>query len=106
MNEKGMHEVCKVVKTAFVRTAGASQVRVLMRSLMTGDGVDYRTNKEMKVKISELKRGDLFRMSESESAPLWVRGEYDKGSRKYSTYKYDDVCHERFMKGGREVWQS
>lgn len=57
-----------------------------------------------KAKISELKRGYLFRMSASESAPLWVRGEYDRGSREYSVYKWDDVCHERFMKGGREVW--
>lgn len=86
--------------------------RILERGAHNGGArlviVIRRTSKTVmeKVTISRLKKGDLFRMSASESAPLWVRGEYDRGSREYSAYKYDDVNHERFMKGGREVWQA
>lgn len=54
--------------------------------------------------ISDLKKGDLFRLKDSETAPVWVRGEYIPSERKYSTYKYDDVNHERFVPGKVEVF--
>lgn len=58
----------------------------------------------MKKKLKNIKQGELFKLKNTESAPVWVRGEYDYSSKKYSTYRYDDVCHERFMKGDTEVF--
>lgn len=58
----------------------------------------------MKKKLKDIKQGELFKLKNTESAPVWVRGEYDRQSKKYSTYRYDDVCHERFVKGDTEVF--
>lgn len=49
--------------------------------------------------IRELKRGDFFRLRNSDTSSVWVRGDYDPALRKYSTHKFDDINHERFMKG-------
>lgn len=58
----------------------------------------------MKKKIRELKWGELFKLKDTESAPVWVRSEYNHQDKKYSTYRYDDVCRERFMRGDAEVF--
>lgn len=57
-----------------------------------------------KTTIKQLKKGSLFKLKDTESAPIWVRGEYDRSSKKFSTYKYYDVFHERFVKGDTEVF--
>lgn len=54
--------------------------------------------------IRELKKGELFRLSDRENAPVWVRGEYVREVKRYSTYKYDDVNHEQLLKGNRKVF--
>lgn len=43
--------------------------------------------------VRDLKRGEYFRLNNSETAPVWVRGEYDRTSRKYYCHKFDDVNH-------------
>lgn len=43
-----------------------------------------------KTTIQKLKKGDFFRLKGSESAPVWVRGEYIREAKRYSTYKFDD----------------
>lgn len=53
--------------------------------------------------ISKLRKGELFRLSDRESAPVWVRGEYIREVKKYITYKYDDVNHERLVSGDKRV---
>lgn len=53
--------------------------------------------------IRELRKGELFRLSDRETAPVWVRGEYIHGAKKYITYKYDDVNHERLLSGDKRV---
>lgn len=58
----------------------------------------------MKTKIKNLKVGDFFRLKDSETSPVWVRGEYDRSLKKYSTYKFDDVNHERFVSPDIEVF--
>ena len=49
--------------------------------------------------IKELKVGAFFRLSPSENAPVWVRGEYVRELKSYSCTKFDDINHERFLKG-------
>ena len=57
-----------------------------------------------KTTIKQLKKGSLFKLKDTESAPIWVRGDYDRSSKKYSTYKYHNVFHKRFVKGDTEVF--
>lgn len=54
--------------------------------------------------IRELKKGEFFRLTDWENAPVWVRGEYIREEKKYSTYKYDDVNNERLLPGDKEVF--
>jgi hypothetical protein len=54
--------------------------------------------------LRELGKGEYFRLRDSGTAQVWVRGEYVREPGKYSTYKFDDVCHERLRKGNTEVF--
>lgn len=54
--------------------------------------------------IKQVKKGDFFRLTNNENAPLWVRGYYYAPDKVYECYKYDDVNHEGFFKGTRKVW--
>lgn len=54
--------------------------------------------------IKDLKRGDYFRLSVSDTAPVWVRGEYIREAKKYSTHRFDDVNHERLLPGTQKVY--
>lgn len=54
--------------------------------------------------IRNLKKGEFFRLSDRETASVWVRGEYVREAKKYSTYKYDDVNHELLLAGDRIVF--
>ena len=53
--------------------------------------------------IKDLKRGEYFRLTDSDTAPVWVRGEYSREAKKYSAHRFDDVNHERLMRGDRLV---
>lgn len=57
--------------------------------------------------IKELKKGDYFTFKEIEypkDSQVWVRGEYDRSSKKYSCYKFNDMNHESFKKGTTKVY--
>ena len=54
--------------------------------------------------IKQCKPGEYFRMTDSETAPVWVRGEYDRTSRKFECYKFDDANHTRELAGARVVF--
>lgn len=56
------------------------------------------------ISIRDLKKGDFFRLADSETAPVWVRGEYIPSAKKYSTYKFDDTNHETLRKGEQMVY--
>lgn len=55
------------------------------------------------MKLKNLKRGDYFKLKNSDTAPVWVKGEYVRSERKYSAYKFDDVNHERLMPGQLDI---
>jgi len=57
-----------------------------------------------KVTINSIKQGEYFKFKETETSPVWIRGYYERTSRKYECYKYDDVNHERFINGNTEVF--
>lgn len=56
------------------------------------------------IPISKLKKGEYFRLKESEAAPVWVRGEYIPEVKRYSTHKFDDTNHETLRKGTAQVY--
>lgn len=54
--------------------------------------------------LRNVRQGDFFRLANSETAPVWVRGEYNRCSRKYEGYKYYDVNHWKEFSGSRIVY--
>lgn len=54
--------------------------------------------------IREIKRGEFFRLTASETAPVWVKGYYVAAEKKYEAYKYEDTNRETFLKGNRKVF--
>ena len=54
--------------------------------------------------LKELKKGDFFRLKDLETATVYVRGEYDRSSKTYSCFKFEDVNDERFFKGSKKVF--
>jgi hypothetical protein len=55
-------------------------------------------------RLADVKRGDYVRLKASETAPVWVRGEYDAASKRYSLTKADDMNHELMRKGDLVVY--
>lgn len=55
------------------------------------------------MKLKELKKGDYFKLKNAETAPVWVKGEYIRSERRYSTHKFDDANHERLVPGKVDV---
>lgn len=60
----------------------------------------------MKTELRNFKKGDFFTLKESPTAPVWVKGEYDRTTKTYSCYKYEDVNHETFLKPNRVVYEA
>lgn len=56
------------------------------------------------ITIGKLKLGEFFKMKATESSPVWVRGEYDKGLKAFSCHKFEDTNHERFITGKTQVY--
>lgn len=65
------------------------------------------------VLLKQVKKGELFALTnnvkynedgEVLSKYVYVRDAYDRDSKKYEVYKFDDVCNYRFMKGTRIVY--
>lgn len=54
--------------------------------------------------IRSLKKGEFFRLTDNDTAPVWVRGEYVRQAKKYSTHRFDDVNHERLLGVDRVVF--
>ena len=50
---------------------------------------------------NELKKGDFFKLSEN--GCVYVRDSYDRSSKKYECFKYDDINSFRYLKGSKEV---
>ena len=54
--------------------------------------------------VRDLKKGEYFRLDNSETAPVWIRGEYNRASKKYEAYKFDDICHSRIFWPDTDVY--
>lgn len=61
------------------------------------------------MRIKDLKKRDYFTLKEIErpnEKQIWVKGDYDKSSKKYSCHRWGNVCSERFLDGNKEVFTS
>lgn len=54
--------------------------------------------------LKELKKGDFFKLKDLDTAIVYVRGEYDRSTKTYSCFKFEDVNDERFLKGSKKVF--
>lgn len=58
--------------------------------------------------IKDLKKGDYFTFMSvqypSENI-VWVKGEYDRETKKYIVFKFNDVNKYRLVKGSQNVYQ-
>lgn len=61
-------------------------------------------NIRKKTKIKNINQGTYFKLKPTTTAPVWVRGEYERSLGKYSCFKFDDTNHEKFMKGSQDVY--
>lgn len=60
-----------------------------------------------KKKVRDLAKGEYFILNpieEPKASQVWVRGEYIREAKKYSTYKVEDINHETLRKGDKEVY--
>ena len=54
--------------------------------------------------VKDIKLGEYFCLKsqgekEVAESKVWVRGEYDKSSKRYEIYRFDDINNTRFVKG-------
>lgn len=57
--------------------------------------------------VKQLKRGDFFTLKDIEfpkESQVYIRGDYDRASKKYICYKFSDVCSTREIKGNKEIY--
>lgn len=57
--------------------------------------------------IKELKKGDFFTkkdIPEPKDNQVWVRGDYDRSSKTYECYCFDDVNRFCYIRGSKEVF--
>jgi hypothetical protein len=57
--------------------------------------------------IKDLKKGDWFTLkpiANPTERQVYIRGDYDRESKKYSVAHWDDVNDERMLKGSTEVF--
>lgn len=56
------------------------------------------------VELKKVKEGDFFRLKESETAPVWVRGYYYRPEKVFECYRFEDTNRENFFKGSKIVF--
>ena len=55
------------------------------------------------MKLKDLKKGVFFKLKDSDTAPVWIRGEYVRSENKYIKLKFDDINHELILSPYKEV---
>ena len=58
------------------------------------------------IKVKDLKVGDFFTLTTKEvvsSSSVWIRGSYERPTKKFSCINFNDSCKERFLSGDKLV---
>lgn len=56
------------------------------------------------VQVRDVPEGGYFKLAPTDTSPVWVRGEYVRGEKKYECYRADDICHFAYYKSNRYVY--
>ena len=59
------------------------------------------------MKLKDLKLGEYFILKdipEPKESQVYIRGEYDRSTKKYLCGKFVDICDSRLMNGDKEVF--
>ena len=59
------------------------------------------------MKIKELKKGDFFTKKELDSpkdSQVWIRGDYDRSSKRYECQRFDDASSFCYLPGTKEAF--
>lgn len=59
------------------------------------------------MKLKELKKGEYFTLkdyAEPKDSQVYIKGEYDRETRKYDCGKFSDISYSRLLKGDTEVY--
>ena len=59
------------------------------------------------MKIKELKKGEFFTLkpiNNPKETQVYIRGDYDRETRKYSCGKFSDISFSRLLDGDKEVY--
>ena len=57
--------------------------------------------------LKDLKNGEFFTkkpIEEPKETQVFIRGEYDRGERKYEISRFSDFCDTAFLKGTAKVY--
>jgi len=54
--------------------------------------------------IAKVPKGEYIKLKNSDTAPVWVRGDYDKSTRTYELHRFDDVNRRTYKKGSTQVF--
>ena len=61
------------------------------------------------VRLKDVPKGSYFHRTSMrdgefcEHSVVWLKGEYDHSTRKWSCYKFEDICNDRLFKGEERV---
>lgn len=55
------------------------------------------------VKLASLKQGEYF-LRKPDAKKVYIRGEYNRGDKRYECYEFEDVNHFIYLKGEVEVY--
>lgn len=57
--------------------------------------------------VKQLKQGEYFTrkpIAEPKESQVYIRGEYDRSTKKYICTKWDDISSSILLKGGTEIY--
>ena len=57
--------------------------------------------------LKDVKKGEFFTkkpIEEPKETQVFIRGEYDRGERKYEISRFSDFCNTAFLKGKAKVY--
>lgn len=61
----------------------------------------------MIMKLKDVKKGDFFTLKAVENPTenqVYIKGDYDRATKKYSCIKFSDMNYERLLAGTKEVF--
>ena len=73
---------------------------------MTGryNGTFNEATGSYKVALKDIKKGDFFRLTDTDTATVYIKEDFDRSSKTYWASKYYDVNDGRTFKGSRQVF--